>query len=377
MLFRTLVRTALLSIFLFGISLPDARAHEIDPGIADIEVGADIATVDIEMSVESILAGIDLGLNNETAGSPEEEAYEQFRAMASGALESALEAAWTALSAQFQFVVDDETLAVNLDGVQIPDVGNIDLARNSILTLSAALPEGAAPVQFGWHTSFGPLVVRQVGGGEDAYTAFLTDGELSQPLPRDGIATESAGAVFWRYILVGFEHIIPLGLDHILFVLGLFFFSLHIRPIISQVTAFTIAHTITLALASLGIVTIPASVVEPLIALSIVYVGVENVLGFGNLRYRTALVFGFGLLHGLGFASVLGDFGITASHFVAALLGFNVGVEFGQLAVILAAFLIVGLWFGKKDWYRPYIAVPASVAIAAVGLYWSIERVFF
>jgi hypothetical protein len=121
---------------------------------------------------------------------------------------------------------------------------------------------------------------------------------------------------------------------------------------------------------------VPASVVEPLIALSIVYVGIENVVGRGNLRYRTALVFAFGLLHGLGFASVLGEFGITASHFVAALLGFNVGVEFGQLAVILGAFLLVGFWFGQREWYRARIAIPASLIISAIGAWWSIERVF-
>ena len=156
--------------------------------------------------------------------------------------------------------------------------------------------------------------------------------------------------------------------------MGLFFFSLRLKPLLFQVTAFTLAHTITLALASLDIVRVPGSIVEPLIAASIVYVGIENILGRENLRARTALVFGFGLLHGLGFASVLGDFGITAERFGVALVGFNIGVEIGQLAVIGLAFLAVGLWFGKRDWYRPFIAIPASLVISAIGAYWVVER---
>jgi len=92
--------------------------------------------------------------------------------------------------------------------------------------------------------------------------------------------------------------------------------------------------------------------------------------------WRTAVVFGFGLLHGLGFASVLGDIGLEPKRFVTDLVGFNIGVELGQLTVISGAFLSVGLWFGRKDWYRTVIAIPASTAIAIVGGYWFVERVF-
>ena len=86
------------------------------------------------------------------------------------------------------------------------------------------------------------------------------------------------------------------------------------------------------------------------------------------------MIFVFGLLHGLGFASVLGEFGLPEGQFIAALLGFNVGVELGQLTVIALAFLAVGLWFGQKPWYRRAIAIPGSLVISAIGLYWVIER---
>jgi hypothetical protein len=146
------------------------------------------------------------------------------------------------------------------------------------------------------------------------------------------------------------------------------------RPLLWQISAFTLAHTVTLALGALEIVRIPPEIVEPLIAASIVYVGVENVLSKGLTPWRPVIVFAFGLLHGLGFASVLADFGLGASHFVPKLIGFNVGVELGQLAVIAIAFVLVGLWFGRKPWYKERIANPASVAIALVGAWWVVER---
>ncbi|MGR3709414.1 MAG: HupE/UreJ family protein [Alterinioella nitratireducens] len=355
---------------------PGARSHEIDPGISDVAVSAEEVVIELRMAVESILADIDLSEVTETTEAPEEGAYDRFRAMEPQALAEEMRAFWPQMADNLMIVVDGQWLTPEFVGIEVPEVGNFDLARTSTLTFRADLPDGDAPVQFGWAEEYGELVVRQADAGEDAYAGFLAGGELSEPLPRGEIATEGAGAVFLRYIVVGFEHIVPKGLDHILFVLGLFFFSLQLRPILFQVTAFTLAHTITLALASLEIISVPASVVEPLIALSIVYVGFENVLGFGSLRSRTALVFAFGLLHGLGFASVLGDVGIDPTRFITALVGFNIGVEFGQLAVILAAFLLVGYWFGRKDWYRARIAVPASLFIALIGAWWSVERVF-
>jgi hypothetical protein len=220
-----------------------------------------------------------------------------------------------------------------------------------------------------------------MGGGDDAYTAILEGGALSVALPREGFATEGGLPVFGRFIVSGFEHIVPKGLDHILFVLGLFFFSLRMGPLLGQVTAFTLAHTITLALASLKIVSIPANIVEPLIAASIVYVAVENIFGSkdggGKIGLiRIAVVFGFGLLHGLGFASVLSDVGLPEGRFVISLIGFNIGVELGQLAVILTAFLLLALPFGRKSWYRARVAVPASCLIAGIGAWWTFERVF-
>ena len=184
------------------------------------------------------------------------------------------------------------------------------------------------------------------------------------------------GEKFLLFIKAGIEHIVPKGLDHILFVLGLFFSSLILGSLLWQVTAFTLAHTITLALAALGFMQIPGAIVEPLIALSIVWIAVENCVYKQTNKWRPFIVFGFGLLHGLGFATVLSQYGLPKGNFVPSLLAFNIGVELGQLLVLVIAALLV--WFIRnKSWYRQRVQLPASLMIALVGLFWFVERVFY
>jgi hypothetical protein len=137
-----------------------------------------------------------------------------------------------------------------------------------------------------------------------------------------------------------------------------------------------VAHTITLALTMYGVVSLSSSIVEPLIALSNVYVAVENVVTSELTPWRPAVVFCFGLLHGMGFAGVLRKIGLPRSEFVTALFSFNLRVECGQLTVILGAFLLLGVPFRNKPWYRKRIVVPGSLVIAVVGLYWFIQRAF-
>jgi len=203
----------------------------------------------------------------------------------------------------------------------------------------------------------------------DEYKAALKRKRMRQ------LAAMSWQENFLLFIKSGIEHIIPKGLDHILFVLGLFFSSLILGTLLWQVTAFTLAHTITLALAILGFVQAPVDIVEPLIALSIVWVAVENcVFKQTNKWWRPVVVFSFGLLHGLGFAVVLSEYGLPKNNFVPSLLAFNIGVELGQLLVLIAAAGLV--WFVRnKSWYRQRIQIPASIMIALVGLFWFIERI--
>ena len=165
----------------------------------------------------------------------------------------------------------------------------------------------------------------------------------------------------------------PKGLDHILFVLGLFLLSVRVRPILIQVTTFTVAHSITLGLTMVGIVSLSPRIVEPLIAFSIAYVAVENLMTSELKPWRLGLVFMFGLLHGMGFAGVLAGLGLPRADFLTALLSFNVGVEAGQLTVIAFATLCV-VWYRQQAWYHQRVVVPASLAIATIGVYWTITR---
>ena len=364
---------AAVSSMLVLTMLRAAAAHEVQPSVADITFEADRAVFELDWVIEAPVAGLDLeGIAN-TNDAEGADVYDGLRALEPAALEEAFRAAWGDIANQITAELGGAPLDLAIDGVTIPEVGNVELPRISGVTLSATLPAGADGLVFGWDASLGPLVVRQVDV-ENGYAAFLENGRLSDPIPRTGGVDETAGGAFVEYIGVGFDHIVPLGLDHILFVLGLFFLASKLGPLLWQVTAFTAAHTVTLALGALGIVNLPGNIVEPLIAASIVYVGIENVLARGLTPWRPVIVFLFGLLHGLGFASVLQDFGLGSSYFIPKLIGFNVGVEIGQLAVIAAAFIALGWLFSKHGWYKLRIANPISIGIAVIALFWVLER---
>lgn len=212
--------------------------------------------------------------------------------------------------------------------------------------------------------------------GDSPYTTWLRAGQLGDPLPlRTPPPPATAGKVLAIFVGQGFSHILPSGLDHVLFVLGLFLLSARVRPLLWQVSAFTVAHCITLALATLGLFSLPAAWVEPLIALSIVYVGVEDLCTDKLSPRRAGIVFAFGLLHGLGFAAALNDLhSLQGSSLILALVGFNVGVEAGQIAVLILAFAVLG-WFRDRSWYRRILVRPAALGIAATGALWTIQRI--
>jgi hypothetical protein len=215
--------------------------------------------------------------------------------------------------------------------------------------------------------------------GETSYTLDLTALSSQAPTaPTAGAvsATGSAGdswSTFFTYLHQGFVHVLPLGLDHILFVLGLFLLSRAWRPLLLQVTTFTLAHSVTLALATLGRVEVSGSIVEPVIALSIAAVALENIFHPRYTSWRLLIVFVFGLVHGLGFAGALKDLDLPASSLAVGLAGFNIGVEAAQLAVIALAFFATA-WLREAARYRRFIVIPGSTLIALAGIYWAIER---
>ena len=373
----TVMRFVVLSTLVLITFAQVAQAHEIRPAIAEVELTEDRIVLNMRLTAEALLAGIDLEGIADTDEAPEAEKYDTLRAEPGSIVAGKFRNAWSSLRNGVMVQAGDETILLDLDRISTDEIGDVELPRDTNVVLTAPLPRDGSDIRIGWIAENGPLIVRQAEGGDDAYAGYLENGALSEPLPRAGAATESASSVLLRYIFVGFDHIIPKGLDHILFVLGLFFLTTRVGPLLTQITTFTVAHTITLALAATGTVSVSPALVEPLIAASIVYVAVENIMTRRMMPWRPVIIFAFGLLHGLGFASVLGEFGFAPGRFVSALVGFNIGVEVGQLTVIAIAFLTVGIWFGRKPWYRKFISIPGSVAIAAIGAYWAVERAFF
>jgi hydrogenase/urease accessory protein HupE len=357
------------------LAVSPAMAHTLRPAIATVAFheGGRVELA-IETNLEAMLAGIG-PQHADTRDAPNAQAYDRLRTLPPADLAAEFSSFAPGLLAVIRPDVDGRPLDLVLDGVDVPEVGDLALARKTVVRLHGQLPSGAATFRWTWPSAYGNCALRlQVGDGPVVRSHWLTDGATSPPFALDAtLLPRPVGSVVVDYLVLGFTHILPLGADHILFVLGLFLLSLRLAPILWQVTAFTLAHTITLALTIYGVLSLPASVVEPLIALSIAYVGIENILTPRLHAWRVVVVFAFGLLHGMGFAGVLTEIGLPESEFVAALISFNVGVEFGQLAVIVLALLAVG-GLRAKPWYRRRIVIPASAAIALTGLYWTVTR---
>ena len=181
--------------------------------------------------------------------------------------------------------------------------------------------------------------------------------------------------VVWYYLKLGYRHILPDGFDHILFIAGLCLLSTRIKVLLWQATAFTVAHTITLILSMKSIIVVPPAIIEPIIALSIGFIAIENILLSELKPWRILVVFGFGLVHGMGFASALNELGLPRNAFYTSLLSFNIGVELGQITVISFIYFALIYWFGNKVWYRQRIVYPLSALIAMIALYWTYTRI--
>ena len=219
------------------------------------------------------------------------------------------------------------------------------------------------------------LKVRRLGVMLEARTIESGSGAQELLVFSAGGEPEVVEASLWSWVKSGFEHILPKGLDHILFILGLFLLVPKMKSLLSQTVAFTIAHSITLALVVLGTITVPGRFVEAAIALSIAYVGLENLWVKELKPRRVVFVFVLGLLHGMGFASVMQELELPTGSLLKPLIGFNVGVELGQVAILGGAFLLT-FWAVKKAGFEVFRKF-ASLGIAGVGIWWTVERAWF
>lgn len=258
----------------------------------------------------------------------------------------------------------------------------INLTSNKArLFANGTIPSGSNSIAVRFSPLFGDIVLKVVRPQQEIITAttlsqrYLVNDNITG-LAENSIKMPQKVSNALDYVYQGFVHIIPRGLDHILFVLALLLFAKSRAVLLWQVSAFTLAHTITLALGIYGIVEVSSAIVEPLIALSIVYVALENIHRAKSKTLshtRMPVIFAFGLLHGLGFASVLADVGLPQGQYALSLISFNIGVELGQLTVIALAFICL-LPFRNKSWYQTRLVKNLNGAIAIMATYWLFER---
>jgi hydrogenase/urease accessory protein HupE len=270
---------------------------------------------------------------------------------------------------------DGERVEAHAEYIPTP-INSFDPSKPPFTTmrLRGEIPAGAKLFSFAFGLATDPYPMLTTARDGSLITSWVGGPVESEHQDIASLTPPSRWEVVLEYLKLGYTHILPKGADHILFVIGIYLLSTRVRPILLQVTSFTLAHTITLGLTIFGVISLRSSIVEPMIALSIAYVAVENLFTTELKPWRLALVFAFGLLHGMGFAGVLRELGLPRSERVTALLSFNIGVEGGQLTVIAGMFLAVG-WLRDREWYHRRVVVPISVAIAAVGLYWTVTRI--
>ena len=362
--------------FLLCLCALPVSAHEIRPAVVDVHLQSDgNYIVALQVNMEAVLAGVS-PKHSDTNESPNAESYNRLRALPARKLEERIRAFWPQYRDGLRLDFDVVRSVPDLAALDIPEPGDLARARLTTVRLTGSIPPGAKTLRWTYAPQYGGSVLRlHRAGDSEVIATWVREGEVSATYPLTGdIAATTRTAVFGQYLVLGFTHILPKGLDHMLFVLGLFLLSTQLAPLLWQVTAFTLAHSITLALSMYGVIALSPAIVEPLIAASIVAVAVENLLTARLHAWRVFVVFAFGLLHGLGFAGVLTEIGLPREQFVTGLIAFNVGVEGGQLAVISIAFLAVGYWFRNKPWYRTRVVLPLSALIAITGMYWMVER---
>lgn len=355
------------------------KSHEIKPSIADFSINESSLTFEIRLNAELILSGIDASDIQNTDNSNLSYKYDDLRKLPDNDLKDNIMSNWNNISQNIYIKLDGDVQKLNLLSIEIINQRNYEVTRDTIINFHIPLDKKNTSFSFSMSKKFGSIILREQNLNKNVdqlYTNYLNSGDASDLINLNHTVALTKINSFIKYLFLGIEHIIPKGLDHMLFIIGLFLFSNLIRPLLLQVSMFTIAHTITLVIASLSLINVNASIVEPLIALSIVYIGVENIFKkYSNTKIRYYVIFLFGLLHGLGFALVLKDVGLDYSNLLINLVSFNIGVEIAQIFILFLLYLTIGLFFSKKKYYKIIFQIPLSLFISLIAIYWFVERI--
>ncbi len=358
-----------------------SAADIVKPALVEISVYADgNYRIELRASIEAMMTGINSKYKN-TQDSPFANDYDALRVLQSAQLHEKFISFKDELSREIHLNFDKQPVKLKITDVQIPPPGYTKVPRTSLIVFEGQIDKQIKQLSWYYPARFSDnaIRVRQIDEDNEKWYwsswQWLRNDQTSKAFSLTEVFSEpSLIDVISEYTVAGFDHIIPKGLDHILFILGIFLLSTRLKTLAWQATMFTLAHSITLSLSMFDVISLPASIVEPLIALSIAYIGFENIFAHKLKTSRLALVFAFGLLHGLGFASVLADFGLPESAYVISLISFNLGVEIGQLVILTTAYFGITYWFKNKEHFHNYITLPGSLMIGLTGLYWTWDR---
>lgn len=368
---RPTVFRILILLLLGSVSALHAQAHDLPYALVEIHEGEETREVRIFTHVPALVLGVE-----RTHLTPAQ--ADHLTTLPDNTLARRSEQFAQAMSATLYVAVD----GVTVDAPQVT-MPTLDALRQDAL-ITADMPRRGSPMrvvleampadslEIALPPGLGRAVIVLYQSDAVAGSWAIGAGEVSHPIPLSTPMAWQQG--FLTYLEQGILHIVPLGVDHILFVLALVLGCQRFGRLVLQLSVFTLAHSVTLAMAALGWVNPPSLLVEITIALSISALALSNLRARPNASLRLGLIFVFGLIHGLGFAGALGEFGLPAGQELTALIAFNLGVEVGQIAVVVAALICIASLRQIPD-IRKRALQSASIAIAAMGLFWTVERV--
>ena len=370
-----LLKSLALFFLLIGVSIADV----VKPALVEISIYPDKKVeVVIDLSLEAAMTGIGTQYKN-TTDAPSAAEYDELRALAPEVLRQRFKNFETKFLNELQLNINHQVQNLHLENIKIDIVGYKKRPRKTLLTYTTQLQEWPKTLSWQYNKDYGDSALRYQVFEKNEYNWsqwwWLRNGATSGVIDINHPEPITTMQRMLKFVSIGFDHVIPLGWDHILFIIGMALSSLMWRRLLLLVSTFTLAHTLTLGLAMLGMVEISGRIIEPLIAFSIAYVAIENLLPNPSIKRKSIIVFLFGLVHGLGFASMLKSFKMSADNFLTTLISFNVGVELAQIVIVSGVVFLLFFIKSLNLNYKEIVIVPASIVISLIGIWWGIERI--
>ncbi|WXU00029.1 MAG: hypothetical protein Ctma_0734 [Catillopecten margaritatus gill symbiont] len=364
---------------LFWLLVSTSIADVVKPALVEISIYPDKKVeVVIDLSLEAMMTGIGTQYKK-TTDAPNSTEYDELRALTPKALRQQFKDFEAQFLQKLQLTINQQTQALHLEKAFIDIIGYKKRPRKTVLTYTTQLSKWPKTLVWQYDKTSGDSALRYQIFKKDEYNwspwQWLRNGKPSGTIDINHPEPVSKMQRLTQFIAIGFDHVIPQGWDHILFIIGMALSSLLWRKLLLLVTTFTLAHTLTLGLAMWGVVEISPRIIEPLIAFSIAYIAIENLFLNQSITRKSILVFFFGLIHGLGFATMLQSFKMTNDNFSTTLIGFNVGVELAQITIVLSVISALLIIRTLKLDYRKLAVIPASILISLIGIWWGIERI--